>query len=159
MTEVVKFTDSRQAVRDAIVKRLEELEQDKEGGGLTADRVVREAEELGEESPFYHELEWDDSKAAHGFRIEQARRLIRKVHVVVETPEHKTLRIRRFVSLSSDRISGGGYRITQRVMSDDEKRAALLDTALAELNALRRKYKNLTELAEVFEAIDSILTD
>lgn len=157
MSEGLKVVDGRQAVHDAVVRRLEEMARDEAGGGLTPTRVVLEAERLGDESPFSQYLTWDNDKAAHKCRLIEAANLIRKVRVVVETSEGRRITFRKFSSSLPDRISGGGYRLTQEVLNDDERRGALLDTALAEFNALRRKYKSLEELSGVFDAIDEVL--
>jgi hypothetical protein len=42
------------------------------------------------------------------------------------------------------------------VMSNPSQRGQLLRTALQELNALRRKYSHLSELAQVFDAMAGV---
>lgn len=44
-------------------------------GAVTAENVVREAQDAGH--PLHGYFEWDDNKAAHSFRLGQARALIR----------------------------------------------------------------------------------
>ena len=95
---------------------------------------------------------WDDSKAAHEYRLWQARQLIR-VAVTVLTPEvPKPARI--YVSLRSDRArDAGGYRLTADVLSDSDRREQLLAEALADLQTWQEKYRLLAdELAPVFAA-------
>lgn len=99
---------------------------------------------------------WDNSHAAHQWRLHQARNLIRvsikHIGREIQTP------IRAFVSLKSDRTAeGGGYRSTVQVMSDSDRRDEMLRDALADLVAIRRKYSHLQELAQIFAAVDQLL--
>lgn len=68
--------------RDAIRDRLHVLALDG-GGRLTPDAVVADAADPN--SPLHDAFEWDDSKAAQAYRIEQARVLIRSVEVTIRT--------------------------------------------------------------------------
>lgn len=97
-------------------------------------------------------FEWDESKAAHEFRLEQARKLLR-VFVTVDPVSNKS--IRAFVSLTSDRKEpGGGYRATVDVLSDADMTRQMLSDALAELRVVQRKYKSLQALEKVWQSID-----
>lgn len=125
--------------------------QSENGGILQPETVVMEAR--NPKSPLHSKFEWDDTDAAHEFRLLQARNLIRViVHKVnirgKEVPE------RVFVSLRADRVQEhGGYRKLSVVLSDADMRAALLSEAMAEMEYFREKYSRLKELAEVFAAM------
>lgn len=108
-----------------------------------------------ENTALHSEFEWDDTEAAHQFRLEQARKIIRLNIEVIETP-NGNVRMPVFVSLVSDRRGGGGYRALTDVMSDAEMRAQLLQQAIDELQRVRRKYESLRELAPVFAALDRV---
>ena len=105
-------------------------------------------------SPLHSSFNWNDGKAAHLYRIWQARQLIRvSVEVLIGTEEKMDV----FVSLSSDRErDGGGYRITTSVLSDEEMRDEMLADALADLECFREKYRRLKELAGIFLALKKI---
>jgi len=107
-------------------------------------------------SPLHSSFEWDDTEAAEKWRLEQARRLIRVTVTLVPLKKGAQPHQRAFVSLTSDRKKGGGYRATVNVMTDEEQRRELLDDARAELASFKRKYGKLIELAKVFEAIDEV---
>ena len=108
-----------------------------------------------EEAPLHNEFEWDDHVAAEEFRRTQARLMISNLSIVIE--EHKAEPIRAFFSLQSGfRKNFGTYESTVAIMNDDQKREKLLDTAKRELEAFRKKYQILTELSDVFAAIDEI---
>lgn len=133
-------------------KRLLELER--RHGVVNAGIVLDDAR--AKSSPLHDYFEWSDSKAAQEYRMEQARRLMRYIEVVVESPMTKAPRnIRAFIQI--DRLGdaeGGSYRNISSVLSDADSRQVMLDEALAELESFRRKYAILKELADVFDVID-----
>ena len=94
----------------------------KNGGMLLVDDVLTEAKD--ESSPLHKHFEWDDSAAAEAHRRYQARVLIQKCHITVVDVAPTT--VRAFVSLQSDRETGGGYRLTTTVLDDDQMREELL---------------------------------
>ena len=127
------------------------------GGGVVQAKAVLAAAKA-EKSPLHSYFEWDDTEAAKAFRLKQARELIVAVHVTIQTDEARTITVPAFVSLASDRLRpGGGFRSIQTVLSDNSLRNELLATALAELSALHRRYRHLTELAAVFTEAEKVL--
>src|SRR5512136_653723 len=66
----------------AIKDRLRELEI-QNSGLLTPDIVLKDAQDPT--SVLHEEFEWDDAKAAHSYRVDQARELIRSVRYVEVT--------------------------------------------------------------------------
>jgi hypothetical protein len=123
------------------------------GGILKAEDVVNTASSLT--SPLHDYFEWDDTRAADEFRLQQARMLIRSVVVII--PKHSEP-VAAYVSLREDRIQdGGGYRTVIDVMSDDKLRERLLLEALADLEHWQRKYDALIELQPVFDSITKMI--
>lgn len=121
------------------------------GGLLLPTKVVEAARPKS--SPLHSRFEWDNSEAAENYRLWQARQLIR---VIVETVPGMSGTTEVFVSLSKDRVDGRGYRVTTEVCRDEDLRAQLLEDALTELEIFKLKYRRLKELAEVFEAIETV---
>lgn len=122
-------------------------------GTLTPQLVLARARD--ESSPLHSHFTWDDSEAAERYRLDEARRLIVRVKVEIQTrPNEAPTRVRAFTSLMSDRMIGGGYRSTVTVLADMDQRSELLRTALAELQAFQRKYRHLSELTTVMHEID-----
>ena len=122
------------------------------GGILLPENVVEEARRKS--SPLHSRFEWDDDKAAHEYRIWQARQLI---SVTVSFLPSKTQSPERiWVSLKEDRKGAGGYRPLVAVLSDADLRQQLLSDALEDLEFFQEKYKKLTELAEVFSAASRV---
>jgi hypothetical protein len=104
------------------------------------------------QSALHGALEWDDSSAAHQYRIWQVRQLI-AVHVVNEEG------VRQIVSLSIDRVNqGGGYREIGSILASPPLREILLADALAELERVRLKYHGLVELAKVWDEVNRAKT-
>lgn len=134
----------------------EELEaiRSHHGGILRAEDVVEFARD--ETTALHRQFEWDDTEAAHQYRLEQARRVIR-LRVTVTENLGSDRPVPMYVSLSSDRvIPGGGYRPFVDVMSDEQMRAELLRQAMEEFNRVARKYHALEELSPVFAAIERV---
>lgn len=140
--------------RDLDTARLE-LERLKRGGMVRAVDVVEAARD--KDSPLHDWFTWDDSAAAHQYRLEEARRLLR---VFVVTESQDVGEVRAFVSLSQDRrIEGGGYRVVLDVMANEGLRRQMLDDALCDLRRVRQKYRSLTRLSQVWLAIEEAETD
>ena len=125
------------------------------GGTIRPDAVVAFAE--NPETALHRYFQWDDSEAAHRWRVHQARLLIKRVTVVVEHPEtHESLRFRVAHSLPSDRLAGVGYRSTVDVMNNPALREELVASARRDLAAFRVRYKGLAELPGLFDALGAV---
>ena len=134
-------------------KELHELAAiSKAEGLLRAQSVVEHAR--ASTSALHRHFTWDDTQAAHEYRLEEARRLIRCAVALLPSVD---VEYRAFVSLMSDRVRpGGGYRVTTNVLTDDARREELLLQALQQFERLRLRYKELTELTPVFAALDGV---
>lgn len=126
-----------------------ELEALKAGGMIRPADVIQRAK--SKKSALHNCFTWDDSEAGHQFRLLQARNLLR-VYVLVEA--NNSIPVRAFVSLTTDRKNGGGYRAVADVMSDDAMRLQMLRDALTQMRNVQKKYKNLQQLSKVWEAVD-----
>jgi hypothetical protein len=125
--------------------------QEANGGLLRANDVVLEASR--EDSPLHPYFNWDDGAAAHQWRLQQARQLIRVCVEVLPYDEPHHL-VRAYVSLIPDRVQDlGGYRSMVEVMSSPNGRHQLLQDALEQLARIRARYAQLVELAGVFRSI------
>lgn len=122
-------------------------------GLLRPEDVVKAARPKS--SPLHDKFDWDDGTAAHNWRLEQARHLIRVFVQVIDTGEGNT-ESRMFVALSSDRPGGGGYRVLTEVLGDDTLRRALLQDAYEDMRRFTQKYSTLVELTDVFRAMDKV---
>ena len=83
---------------------------------------------------------WDDGDAAAQWRLEEARKLIRSVTVII--PGAEPLEIRAFVSLPADRPHGGGYRDVAEVGTSELMR----EQFMAELHASAQRFENIARV-------------
>lgn len=67
-------------------------------GVLTADAVVADSTPVT--APLHDRFEWDDAKAGHEHRLEQARGLIRSVKIEYRAPDGEAGKTRAFVSVA-----------------------------------------------------------
>ena len=138
-------------MKEEVILEIERIRQNS-GGTLNPAVIVREAEPPA--SILHNYFEWDDTKAAHEYRLEQARKLIRIcVRYIPDGPDEP---VRAYVSLQDDRGTNG-YRSITDVMSDERLREKLLAEAKRDMNLFRQKYAVLRELAQVFEAMDAVV--
>lgn len=129
-----------------VMTALEELASRNEGQ-LHPEDVVKAARP--ERSPLHHLFEWDDTEAARLYRIDQARELIRSVHLTIETSPDQSIDVRRYVHVPDPERPY--YALTSEALGDD-RRTLVLDQARRELEALRRKYEALIDFAAFLDA-------
>lgn len=134
---------------------LQRLQSDNDGN-LSARAVLEAARP--EASPLHGLFCWDDTEAAERYRLDQARRLIMRVTILVPKGSGpQQVRVREYHSLPSDRTKGGGaFRPIASIMSADAMRAELVRSAQADFRAFRRKYEALRELGPVFDAFETV---
>lgn len=135
-------------------KFLERLAKTK-GGMLMVDDVLDAAR--NPTCVLHKHFQWDDNKAAEAYRKMQARQLIQKCTVTIE--KAPDVQIRAFVSLSSDQYSGGGYRMTADVLSDDDLKSQLLHEMQVVLVKWKKQMHLLDrETAAIIDALDGVIT-
>lgn len=118
---------------------------------VPAEAVVDYARD--ESTALHAYFDWDDTEAARKWRLEQARAVIR---MTVEVISNDLPPVRAFVSLTTDRLNGGGYRSTRDVLADDRLREVMLQDALSEFKLFRKKYDGLKDLQRLWDAADAI---
>ena len=104
------------------------------------------------DSPTHHHFEWDNAKAGHAHRLQQARDLICALEIVIEDGDDP---VRAFPSIS---LGDGGREFVpmRKVLSDEEMCAQLVAEAKADAVAWSKRYEHLKSVAElhgVFKAI------
>lgn len=136
---------------DVVRAQLEKLAR---GGRLTPEQVVADAKRKA--SPLHEMFEWDDAKAAHSFRIEQARSLIASVEVEF-VRDHRTVSAPAWVRDPLAASHAQGY-VNTAVLKDEKDiaRSALLnetERAAAYLNRVR----SLATALDLESEVDQIL--
>lgn len=94
-------------------------------------------------------IEWDDSKAAEEYRLEQARHMIRSVRVVYreadDTGDERSVR-----SFHAVRREGGTvYEPLEKVTADEFTRRLVMADMEREWRALQRRWEHFREFAEM----------
>ena len=104
-------------------------------------------------APLHDSFEWDDAKAGAAWRENQAGAIIRHIAVVLEKSDTTEVPIRAFVSVKRD--EDRSYTSVQHALSDEVLRAQVVAQAWAELEAWRKRYAELVELANIFAVIEA----
>ena len=126
---------------------------ERERGSLTPELVVDESRE--EDAPLHPVFEWDDKKAAECYRVVQAGSLIRNVTVKIEeVPRMEP--VRAFVNVAPVGKRKGVFVSIKSAMTDEDGRETVVARAMAELERVKEKYKDLQELAGIFAEIDRL---
>ena len=142
----------RPALKDpqAVGDKLQEL-RDKHKG-LTASIVIEDAK--NKNSVLHGAFEWNDSKAAHEWRLHSARNLMRAV-VTKELDSSGEIRYQpAFVFVKTE--EGPRYETVARVQSDEELRHQVVQRAFAELNQWKKRYEEYKEFLGVFKEVEKI---
>jgi hypothetical protein len=130
-------------------------------GMLSARDVVEAARDPG--NPLHEEFEWDDDTAAEQYRLAQAGMLIRRVKLTIIKMHPKTKKVTAEVTRQfqanpvppSGKERERGFDTVESMLADPDKRAALLAMVVKEMQSYRRRYAQLSELADVWAAIDA----
>src|ERR1044071_8009070 len=126
---------------ELIREALETIAQ-QHNGLLRAEDVLREAQKENNVLHTWKGFEWDETKAAFKYNLQQARSLIRCTVEYVGPSDNQEL-ARVFVSLSPDRKAhGGGYRPLVSVIEDDELQAQLMEDPIKELQRIKARYNS-----------------
>ena len=118
-----------------------------EEGNLNAKTLVEVSRP--EDAPLHPEFEWDDAAAAERWREQQARCIINHLTVVIDEKEP----VRKFFNITA---SEANYTSIDVILQSTDSKDKLLQMALRELEAFKRKYSQLEELSRVFNAIDTL---
>jgi hypothetical protein len=126
------------------------------GGVCPSWALVDEARPEG--SPLHRMFEWDDLVAAEAHRRNQARQHIRELRIVKESEGGEEL-VQAFVHVI--RVADGepveGYRLTSLVVKSVDEYGQVLDEALGQLRAWKRRYEHLSELSVVLGVIEEMV--
>lgn len=120
------------------------------GSSATTAQILDKARDTNTE--LHKCFEWDDTKAAESWRRQQARMLVCNLVIKEENRPIQTPEIRLFFKTDEN----DGYKATTLIMQDKDEYQKLLANALKELTSFQRKYRSLSELENVFDAIEAL---
>lgn len=144
MSKQEKILAELEAIRLANKKRL-----------LMPEEVVAFADQHPD-SALHGRFEWDNDQAAHKYRLQQAREIIRYSVTIVRDDKPP---INTYFALREDREDGGGYRHVQEIVADEHKYTALLEMAKADMRAFAARYAAISELSGVLHAMRAALEE
>lgn len=118
-------------------------------GMVTPDAVLEEATDPTH--PWHSRFEWDDSIAAHKFRLVQARTLIRSITFV--RTETETRKIPWYVHDSDLPQGQQGYVSVFKIQSDEERIISLMRAEFGRVAAILHRALGLTEVLGTLDKI------
>lgn len=123
-------------------------------GALNPETVVDVARD--KKNPLHDHFDWKDSEAAHKYRLQQARNLIRVAVTVIPALSNEP--VKQFVSIKALRGSDqGSYIATADILSDEAKYAMAMNDALRDLERIKYRYNYIQELTSVWDAVDKAI--
>lgn len=117
-----------------------------EYGELTAEAIVASA--TSQNSPIHGEFIWDDSEAAHQYRLNQARRLVKIVKEPYVRPTGEQSRVRFFHAVPQD-DNRTVYSPLNEIIDDPISTAIILRQAEREWRTLWGRYQHLSEFVDI----------
>ena len=120
------------------------------GDSFSPEQIVEAAREEGTE--LHKCFTWDDTVAAESWRRHQARMLVAQLVVKTETTDKEPVAVRVIASTATR----NEYKPVVKLIEAEQGYADLLARAINELKAFQQKYKAITELREIFAAIDEL---
>lgn len=118
----------------------------KRKGNCTPDDFLEASR--SESSPTHHMFEWDDTRAAERWRREQARHYLKAVVIKIEGISEP---IRPIISIVQDNTHT--FIELDATARDPNLREQILQNALDELNAFKRKYARLKKYCKLIDNI------
>ncbi len=100
---------------------------------LPAD-VVKAAR--AEDHPLHKKFDWDDTKAAHKWRLSQARDLIASVRIEWEESPGRVVKVQAYHHI---RAEGTGYYPTETIISHESMRQALVRELTEDARVMARR--------------------
>lgn len=120
-------------VRDELMKI-----KDANGGALTPAAIVYAAAD--EAHPLHNRFQWDDTVAAHKYRLGQARQLVRTVRVQFVDGRGEYQEVREFRSVRTPGQVTAVYKPLSEIVGDEVLTAQMLRQMDAEWRAFKRRY-------------------
>jgi hypothetical protein len=121
------------------------------GGELTPKAVVEAARSSS--NVLHKHFEWDDSKAAEAFRLDQARNVIRSIHA--EDEDASDGHAAAFVSVSDK--GGTSYRTLDAIKNSADLQARVLAQAERDLDAFQRRYRAMQDVCAIIRTAQDAL--
>jgi len=137
-------------------ERIKEALRIKKEKGLTAETIVEEAK--NKKSCLHDLFVWDDTKAAHQWRLQQARVFINEIKILVDSKEYYAFENISINVNEDSQETMREYKSKTEIMNNEEWRKQIANSAYAQLIYWKNKYEqyNFAEFESVMKAIDSV---
>lgn len=119
-------------------------------GKLSAEHVVEAARHP--RHPLHPAFEWNNARAAHQHRLEQARGMIRSYYITVIHGNREEV-VKPNIRVPGER----GYRDIKAVVADPPALAAVLGEICATIRGWRRKYARVQGAPKLLDALEKVL--
>ncbi len=126
----------------------------RDSGGLAPPRALW-LEATPDEHPLHRMFEWDNARAADGYRDDQARRIISSLRVLGPEEDDTAPAFLHYRVILEDGVAEG-YMHSPAIRADGPERAFAVKEALDSLTELEQRYKSLNELSSVWAAIRQV---
>ena len=117
-------------------------------GKITPEEVLEIAR--NKDSELHKCFEWDDGIAAEKYRLTQARGILLNLYYVPQKKDSEP--VRKFSLTNEKKV----YQDTVCFLVQEDEYQGLLKRARAEMESFKKKYHTLTELQQVFEAMELV---
>ena len=131
-----------------------------------AEKVYHEIESLGECGPeriveyakddsteLHKCFEWDDTKAAERWRVQQARMVCNSLTVTIEVEEAEPISVRIIEHDDTEKV----YRPIVATVRNEDQYSRLLSQAKSELASFKRRFQSIKELRAIIDDIEEVL--
>ena len=135
-----------------VVEALELIAKEDADGLVQPEKVVEAAS--SPESPLHKYFEWDDSEAAHQYRLAQARKLV--VRVVVKDGSRKPIRVNVTIR-KADGTERRGYVPVERAITDEDMCAQVIHDVKRGLTSYRTRLAAFNQTQGIVAQLDEIL--
>lgn len=113
-------------------------------GKLTPGALLEDATD--ESHPLHNRFEWDDTEAAHKYRLSQAHEIIRSFKIRDVRPDGRRRDVRQYLPVPQEAGHQPDYRPIEEVAADPFLRKLILQQMEREFLTLRRRYEDHREV-------------
>ena len=124
------------------------------GGEFTPEQVLEEAG--SKKSPIHRFFQWNNTKAARQFRLQQARHLVNHLLIVI-TIDNEEVGTKAFHSIEVELgdATEKEYSSFEVVINDPDRKNQIIERALAEVEAWTERWTQYSSVfGGVFKAVD-----
>jgi hypothetical protein len=123
-------------------------------GRATAEQLVREASKKSHE--MHDDFEWDDRKAGHAYRVDQARKIISSVEIIL-TQSTKVIRTVAYVRDPSCAPKQQGYISVDKLKSERALAGEALENELDRVIACYERASAFADALDLRSQFDAVL--